>query len=378
MQIEHILWKKEKGWNKSPELTEANLVIYFGGREVLNSKDYYKELKSFYPKAHILGCSTGGEIYGAEVLDDSICIAAVCFSKTALQVASTYVQSAEDSFSAGQYIAQQLNKPDLRNIFILSDGTNVNGSELVRGLYEILDEKIIVTGGLAGDGANFHKTLVGVNASPQTKTIAAVGFYGDAIKVNYGSVGGWSPFGPKRKITKSEGNVLYELDGKPALDLYKQYLGDDASKLPSSALYFPLSIRPNGEEGNEIVRTIVGINEEEKSLIFAGDVPTGYIAQLMHGEFDLLINGAKNAAKIAYGEEAERHGQSLAILVSCIGRKLLLGQSISDETEAIASVFDYKIPTIGFYSYGEICHQQFTGKCSLHNQTMTVTVLYEE
>ncbi len=374
MQVEQILWTKNNGWDKAPALAEAGLVIYFGGKDVLNEGTHYQELKKFYPKAQILGGSTGGEISGAEVLDDSITVAAITFSKTTLQVASTQVKNAEDSFKAGQTLANELNKSDLKNIFILSDGTNVNGSDLVRGLYDVLDEKIIVTGGLAGDGANFKHTLVGLNAPPADKVIAAIGFYGNALQVQYGSVGGWSKFGPERKITKSKDNILYELDGKPALDLYKQYLGDDANKLPGSALLFPLSIRPMQESEHDIVRTIVGVDEKEKTMIYAGDIPTGHIAQLMRGDFDLLIDGATEAAKLAQGEQT---GQSLAILVSCIGRKLLLGQSISDETEAVADVFNHKIPMIGFYSYGEICHQQFTGKCSLHNQTMTVTVFHE-
>ncbi len=374
MQVEQILWTKSKGWNKAPALAEASLVIYFGGREILNEKERYQELKLFYPKAHILGCSTGGEILNAEVFDDTIVAAAVTFSKTTLQVASTHVENATDSFKAGQTLAKQLNKPDLTNVFLLSDSINVHGSDLVRGLYDVFDDKVIVTGGLAADGAEFKHTIVGLNAVPDQKIIAAVGFYGSALQVSYGCVGGWSPFGPERVITKSSGKTLYELDGKPALDLYKQYLGDEAKNLPGSGLFFPLSIRPSKESEHEIVRTTMAINEDEKSVTFADEVPVGYIAKLMRGEFSLLVDGATKAAALACGENS---GQSLAILVSCVGRKLLLGQSISDETEAVAEVFNHKIPTIGFYSHGEICHQQFTNQCSLHNQTMTVTVFHE-
>lgn len=376
MKVETISWEKDKKWSNSPSNSAAQLVIYFGGQGVLDSGERYNELKSFYPKAHLIGCSTGGEILGADVIDQSVVASSISFDKTLLEVAKTDISSAEESFVAGEKLAEMLNKPNLKNIFILSDGTNVNGSDLIKGIYNIVDKKIIVTGGLAGDGADFKKTLVGLNEAPCSNNIVAIGFYGDSIQIGYGSVGGWDGFGPERVITKSKDNILYELDGKPALDLYKQYLGDEAAGLPGSALLFPLSIKPDKNSEHDVVRTVVGIDEESHAMIFAGDIPEGYIAQLMKGNFDNLVEGANKAAALA---NIKADGENcLAILVSCIGRKLLLGQFISDETEAVAEVFGNKVPTIGFYSYGEICHQQFTGKCGLHNQTMTVTLLYEQ
>lgn len=374
MQVELLSWQNK--WDKQPHLKDAELVIYFGGQGILNSGDRYRELKNFYPNAHVLGCSTGGEIYGAETQDGSVSIAAMRFEGTKLHTVQTTVSDVTESFAAGKRLAEALNKPDLRNIFLLSDGTNVNGSDLVKGIYSVINENVIVTGGLAGDAADFKQTFVGLDCAPGSKIIGAVGFYGNALKIGYGSVGGWDPFGPERKVTKSKGNVLYELDGKPALDLYKQYLGEDADRLPGSALLFPLSIRPDQHSEHHMVRTIVGVDEKEKTMVFAGDMPEGYVAQLMRGNFDNLVEGAAKAAGLA-NMKAPSNDNSLAILVSCIGRKLLLGQSISDETEAVAEVFNHSIPTIGFYSYGEICHQQFTGKCGLHNQTMTVTLLHE-
>lgn len=375
MQTELLCWTDKVGWDKEPQLGNAGLVLYFGSKGTLDSGTRYSELQKFYPKAHLIGCSTGGEILGADVLDESIVAAAVQLEKTQLHTASTRITEGGDSYAAGKELAEQLNKPGLRYVLLLSDGTNVNGSDLIQGIYDVLDESVLVTGGLAGDGADFKKTLVGLNAPPQEKLIAAVGFYGDSLHISYGSVGGWNPFGPERKITRSKDNVLYELEGKPALDLYKEYLGEDAARLPGSALLFPLSIRPTPESEHDIVRTIVGVDEDEKSMVFAGDVPEGYIAQLMRGNFNDLVDGAIKAADLAMA--SNNGSNSLAILVSCIGRKLLMGQSISDETEAVADVFGHAVPTIGFYSYGEICHQQFTKKCSLHNQTMTVTVIYE-
>lgn len=377
MLVQQQVWTQRDGWKSksSPMLSDANLVIYFGGKGTLDSGERFAELKSFYPQAHILGCSTGGEIFADEVIDGSVVVAALKLNKTKLQVKAHAIHSAEESFAAGEAIARALNAADLSNVFVLSDGTNVNGSELVRGFYSVLDKKVLLTGGLAGDAADFGKTLVGLDAAPVQKQIVAVGFYGNAMQVGYGSVGGWEVFGPQRTITKSKGNVLFELDGQPALDLYKGYLGPEAEKLPGSALLFPLNIRPESGSENTIIRTIVGVSDTDKSMTFAGDVPEGYIAELMHGDFDRLAEGAKKAAALAKSHNTDSN--SLSILVSCIGRKLLMGQSISDETEAVSDALGGKVPTIGFYSYGEICHQQFTNECVLHNQTMTVTVLHE-
>ncbi|MGB0718925.1 MAG: FIST signal transduction protein [Bdellovibrionales bacterium] len=376
MHLEQKVWTAEGGWKslKGENCGDAQLVIFFGGQGVLNDGARFEDIKAAYPDAQIIGCSTGGEILNEDVLDGSVVSAALRFDKTRIQSTVEAVQSAEDSFAAGKKIAESLNADDLGNVFIISDGMNVNGSDLIRGLYDVLDDKVIVTGGLAGDAADFGTTYVGLNAVPTPKKIAAIGFYGDALKVGYGSVGGWDPFGPERVVTRSEGNVLFELDGKPALDLYKEYLGDEAEKLPGSALFFPLIVFPEGRKDNSLVRTIVGIDEAAKSMIFAGDIPRGYMAQLMQGEFGSLADGAGEAAALSL--DACGDGDRLAILVSCIGRKLLMGHSIADETEAVAEVLDYA-PTIGFYSYGEICHQQFTKECALHNQTMTVTLFHE-
>lgn len=375
MKVETRKWINNS-WSAPANLPDAQLVIYFAGKCILGSGERYAEIKSAYPTAHILGCSTGGEIFADEALDNSISLSAIYFAKTTIKTASINITNSDESFNAGREIASKLAAPDLTNIFVLSDGINVNGSDLVRGMYDVLPKNVVITGGLAGDGADFKETFVGVDSTPERNKIAAVGFYGDALKISYGSVGGWDAFGPKRTITKARGNVLYELDGKPALDLYKKYLGDDATNLPSSALLFPLSIHPVGDEKQSMVRTIVGVDEAKKTMTFAGDIPEGYIAQLMRGDFDNLIDGAGKAAGLA-GFGNINSSNSLAILVSCIGRKLLLGQRISDEIEAVAEVFNNNIPTIGFYSYGEICHHQFTGVCGLHNQTMTVTLFNE-
>jgi hypothetical protein len=374
MWIEQRGWTAADGWSAAEKPPgPASLVLYFAAPGVMAPEALLAELRQRYGDAAIVGCTTGGEILGTDVLDDSIVTAALGFDRATVRVASRDLSDISQSRRVGSELAQELAGNSLRAIVLLSDGTKVNGDMLVKGCRESANADVVVTGGLAGDGARFQSTAVGCNDPMRPGRVAAIGLYGDNLSIGHGSFGGWDEFGPPRSITRSEGNVLFELDGEPALDLYKRYLGDEAQGLPGSALLFPLSIRaPDGAVGSDVVRTIVGIDETAKSMTFAGDVPTGYLSRLMRGNFDNLVDGAGKAA-----ESADPKAPCLAILVSCIGRKLLMGQRIAEEVEIVADVLGPKAALVGFYSYGEISPHGFTGKCELHNQTMTITTIAE-
>ncbi len=380
MQVQQYWWKKSKGWQ--PNLLEniepeVQLVLVFGSTAVLQNQEILEPIKITYPEAIFLGCSTAGEICGTQVLDDSLVVTAVKFVHTSLQGAKIKLdrQTQESSFQAGERLAKSLPVAGLTHIFLLSDGLAINGSELVKGLAHQLPASVTITGGLAGDGASFAKTLVLWDGVAEVDTIAAVGFYGDALRVGYGSLGGWSPFGPERRITKSQGNVLYELDGESALGLYKKYLGEQAVGLPATGLLFPLGLRL--DQGDELlVRTILAVNETDQSLTFAGDVPNGALVQLMKASFDNLVAGAIAAATTSY-VAAEQTAPELAILISCVGRKLVLKQQVEEEVEGVQSVLGVQSTMTGFYSYGEISPFKPGVPCELHNQTMTITTFTE-
>jgi hypothetical protein len=279
------------------------------------------------------------------------------------------------SADAGERLAKALPKRDLVHVFVLSDGVNVNGSELVRGLTEHLPPHVALTGGLSGDGERFKETLVLWDDTPQPGIVAAVGLYGDRLKVGFGSVGGWDPFGPERLITRSKGNVLYEMEGQSALALYKKYLGEHAAGLPATGLLFPLSLRTQRSD-EAIVRTIVSVDEEEQSLTFAGEMPIGAHARLMKANFDRLIDGAVGAARASF-ETIGSVAPDLAILISCIGRRLILKQRTEEEVEGVREILGDGAVLSGFYSYGEISPFTPGATCELHNQTMTITTLSE-
>lgn len=378
MKVTKFAYDKNEGWNvdfPTEKDSYQTLVFVFGASSYLDNTKPLEELNEKFPQSKIVGCSTAGEIFDADINDETLSGAVVKFDKTCLDVAYAPVFSAEESFDAGVKIARMLNKPMLRGILILSDGLNVNGSELVRGVNSIVSAEVKVTGGLAGDGPNFQKTWVLRDGLPESNIVSAVGFYGENVRIGHGSRGGWDIFGPERKITKSKGNQLFELDGKPALEIYKNYLGELANELPASALSFPLAIRSNIFDEKRIVRTILNIDEKNNSMIFAGDMPEGSLAQLMRTNHDHLIDGATEAAEMANRENHEED-ELLCLAISCVGRRLVLGERAEEELEAVLDELQENTSQIGFYSYGEISPYE-TGYCDLHNQTMTLTTISE-
>lgn len=355
------------------------LVLAFGARALADQAAPFDELRAAFPHAKLLGCSTAGEIAGTNVDDESISLVVARFEHTRLQLATTAVAAPTDSRAAGERLASQLGGPGLRAVFLLSDGLNVSGTSLVSGLISQLPPGVTITGGMAGDGNDFKRTWVISEGRPQENCIAAVGLYGDRLRVSSGCNGGWLDFGPQRRITRSEGNVLFELDGKPALDLYKEYLGTLAAGLPGSALLFPLAIRRPDSSGKPVVRTVLAIDEQRRSLTFAGDVPEGFEARLMRTTDEGLIDSAATAVAQACGAvPCAGSSPALVVSVSCVGRRLVLGERTEEEVESISAGAPPGAAHVGFYSYGEIAPGLDGGASELHNQTMTVTVFAED
>jgi hypothetical protein len=361
----------------APSADESvHLVLLFGSRVALQHSDAIPSIRERFPAATLLGCSTAGEILDSRIYDDSVSVTAVRFDDTRIGAACVAVESPSDSRSAGARLARSFPAEDLVHLFVLSDGLHVNGSELVKGLIENLSPNVTLSGGLSGDGTAFGETMVVFGDTISSRRIAAVGFYGDRLEVGCASLGGWDSFGPERLVTKSEGNILYELDGFSALDLYKRYLGDHASSLPGSGLLFPLSIRNPEDDDSSVVRTILAVDEGAQSLTFAGDVPVGWYGRLMKANFDRLIDGAVGAARSSLVKVKEQH-PDLAILISCVGRRMVLRQRTEEELEGVRDVVGPGAFLTGFYSYGEISPFTPDAKCALHNQTMTITSFRE-
>jgi hypothetical protein len=379
MNIAQHLWTTEGGWDTGLATPQApaDLVLAFGAPKALGSPDALDELHRAYPTASIVGCSTSGEIAGTRVHDDTIAATAVGFSHSRVAAVTVELSDVDgDSGGAGARLGAALDPAGLRHVLVFSDGLAVNGSELTRGLADALPTGVEATGGLAGDGARFARTLVVADGRAAPGRVVAVGFYGERLRMGLGTMGGWDAFGPDRLITRAEGNVLHELDGTSALTLYKSYLGTHAANLPASALLFPLSVR-RSEDETGTVRTVLAVDDAAHTMTFAGDVPVGCYARLMRANFDRLIDGATGAARATYERLGDRPPE-LALLISCVGRKLVLDQRIEEEVEGIHDVFGPGAALAGFYSYGEISPMTPGARCELHNQTMTITTISED
>jgi hypothetical protein len=365
------------GWSYIQEKSKLlnPLVLVFGNRFLLANTEVLQDIRNEFPYEHLVFGSTSGEISGSSVNDDSVSVIAIEFEKSSFVVKrENILDFNKDAKLLGEHLFNQMPQEGLKHLFVISEGSFVNGSSLIAGLESNLFSGLSITGGMCGDDARFEKTLASYKEDPKEGEVVLIGFYGSTFEVSYASFGGWIPFGPERVITKSVANVLYEIDGQPALDLYKKYLGDKSSELPQASLLYPLNVRPDGKK-EPVVRTILNIDNDTQSMILAGDVPVNSRVQLMMASVDGIAQGANTAAK--YGMKNRTTAPELALLVSCIGRKLVMSQRVEEEIEHVREVIGQQVPIAGFYSYGEMAPFNGETACELHNQTMTLTLISE-
>jgi hypothetical protein len=377
LRTEQSQWSRETGWRgaaESPLGGSAQLVFAFGGLEAMEASGCPARVRGLYPNATLVGCSTAGEIQGVTYSQNSVALTAVAFEHTRVAVARADLASPERSSEAGAQVARALAGDGLVHVFLLSEGLQVNGSDLMRGLKSNLPPSVSITGGFAGDGDRMQRTWLWLNGEPAERIVLAVGFYGSRLKVGALATGAWGPFGPDRLITRSKGNVLFELDGRSALGVYKTYLGEHAADLPACGLMFPLMIHYRGAE-RCVLRALLGVNEEEQSITFAGDVPEGACARLMRGSIERLIDGTLEAARGVVDSVAEP--PEFSLLVSCNGRRHVLKQRLEEELEAVQECLGPQAVLTGFYSYGEIGPSAAGEPSELHNETLTITTFSE-
>lgn len=366
-----------KQWQYIQDKVQLNnpLVLVFGNRYSLEQKAVLDDIRREFPYQHIVFGSTSGEIIGSNVNEDSVSVTAIEFEKASFIVKRENILDFDkNAMKLGEALYEQMPQQDLKHLFVISEGSFVNGSSLINGLEAHIAANLSITGGMCGDDARFEKTMASYKEDPKEGEVILIGFYGSSLEITYASFGGWIPFGPERVITNAKDNILYEIDGQPALDLYKKYLGEKSNELPQASLLYPLNVTPDGKK-EPVVRTILNINNEDQSMILAGDVPVNSRVQLMMASVDGIAQGANVAAK--FGMHSRTTVPELALLVSCIGRKLVMNQRVEEEIEQVREVIGDQVPMAGFYSYGEMAPFNGSTSCELHNQTMTLTLISE-
>jgi hypothetical protein len=355
-----------------------DLVLVFGAIEHFAPGGWLNDPAIAAAHPPWVGCSSAGEILGPSVQDHSVVVTALKFAHADSRVCavSTRLSSMADSLNAGQRLAQALPHDGLRAVLLFGTGVAINGSALVLGLQQGVADEVQISGGLAADGGAFRQTWTLSRTGVFDDQVVAIGLYGSRLFLANSSCGGWEPFGPLRRVTSCHGNVLYALDHERALDIYQRYLGDYARDLPGSGLLFPCEMIGADRSRGGVIRTLLACDGADGSLTFAGDIePDGYL-RLMHASTERLIEGAEQAARMLAPTPAAAD-PPLALLVSCVGRRLVMGDRVEEELEAVLDILGAGVMCAGFYSNGEISEAGAGARSRLYNQTMTITLIGE-
>lgn len=385
MLVETATWGPSTGWDPALPVPDGrpSMVFVFGAPTRTGSDRHVDDedfLELLYPVADplreiahawadhaVLGCSTPGQLLDASCPTAPVVAVVARFERTSLRPVQVDVARAGGPRAAGRAVADQLADPTLRAVFALGDAGSLHGEAFAAGFAERLPG-VPLAGGLAGELDTRVESWTLVDGERRTGWVGAVGLYGPYVELGFGSAGGWDVFGPERLVTQSYGNVLYELDGKPALPLYREYLGELGDELPEAAAAFPMAVRDL--EDRTVIRSVWSVNPATESLRFAADMPQGAVAQLMRASTDRLVQGAHLAAR-----QARIGGEELAIAVSCVGRRRVLRDRCDEELDAALEAFEPTTRMVGFYSFGS--WSPAIGGSDLHNQSMTITTVRE-
>lgn len=372
-----VRWSSTSGWSPDADAqnsADTQLLLAFGPANA-PERPWFDELASRWPNARVVYSTTGGQIDGSEVHDATVVLTGITFEKTRMSIVARGGAGIVPCEELGAELGRELSEVQgVRHVLVFVDGLYVNGAAFTRGMANALPEGVTVSGGLASDGTSFEITGVGLDGPPEKNRVVAIALCGDALRVGTGSAGGWIPFGPERTVTRAAGTTVFELDGEPALSVYKRYLGDLANELPGSALLFPLSLAGDAKS-ESVVRTILGIDEDAGSLRFAGDVPAGSKVKLMRSTIDQLLDGASLAAQRAM-DGLGNTAPELMLCISCIGRRAVFKSRVEEELEEVSNIAGSAV-VCGYYSNGEISPPINESIALLHNQTMTITAFGE-
>ncbi len=358
-----------------PLPSERSFLLALGDGEAWESSAWREELQFRFPEVPLVGCSTAGEVEGASLRENSVFLTGVSFDAMTVRKTSTPLKAIEDSFHAGQALGRGLEGPSLRHVLVLAEGIDSQGADFARGLSETLPEGVWASGGMAGDGLRSKCTTLLEDRTLAAGRAVALGFYGTSLEVGCGVFGGWVPFGPPRVVSRAQGSFLVELDGRNALDLLRQYMGEeifDNDKIMS----FPLGLCD--EKGEVLaVRALLRTELQGRRVVTVGEIPEGTRIRFLRGSAENIIEGAREAARSALA--FHRRTPDWALAVGCFGRRCFLGHRAEEEVQEVAGALGSPVPLSGFLSYGELAPVSgMTQGCLFHNETMTITTFAED
>ena len=380
MRVTQNLWMSGQGWRDrwedGAELPPGrSFILAMGDGEVWEDRTWREELRGLFPEVSLVGCSAAGEIEGEALREGVVAVTALSFDATTVRVISTSLEALEGSFRAGHFLGRALEAPHLRHVLVLTDGITVQGADFAQGLSEALPEGVRASGGMAGDGARSQCTTLLEGDILAPGRALALGFYGPSLGVGCGVFGGWSPFGPPRTVSRSQGAFLAELDGRNALDLLRQYVGDEVLD-DERLMSFPLGVCD--DQGKVVaVRALFRADLHGRRVVTVGEIPEGTRVRFLRGSAESVLDGAREAARASL--ESLGRAPEWALAVGCYGRKCFLGPRAEEEILEVAGALGGSVPLAGFLSYGELAPVSGMGRgCLFHNETMTVTAFAED
>lgn len=263
-------------------------------------KDLLAGIQEAISTDFLVGCTTDGEISSEGFSTGSAVLGGITTDEVVFHLASVSGIS-QDSEAAGRELGRLL-PSTVRYVQIFSDGLTGNGCAMLRGLSSVLGNAVPVCGGTAGDAGRFQETFQFIGADLLTDSVVGIGFSGD-FSLGTGVRSGWSPIGIAKKVTRAEGNVVRELNGQPALEVYERFLGKHADKLPSVGVEYPLGLTHLQEHPRDdpflVLRATISVNREEGSITFAGEVPEGSMVRLTCGDHASILEATEKAARLA-------------------------------------------------------------------------------
>jgi len=363
--------------NKKPNILFAFSSVKY------NQEDVLAGVRSVVPDTPIVGGSAAGEITSWTTVFDAVNVMAIASDQIKFSIGCGAGVS-KDSFRAGVLAAKSViknnkgKKPDL--FIMLPDGMTGNGTAIVEGIKSILGKNFPIIGGSLGDDYRFEKTYEYYQGKVLTDAMIGIGLSGH-FSYGFGIRHGWEPIGLPLKVTKADGVKLQEVDNKPALKIYEEYFGKDASELIEKPLArmaytYPLGITVEGSD-ELLIRDPVIANKKGE-ITMAAAIPEGTTIRLMIADRDVALKAAKTAAEIALGQ-LEKGPARFILMFNCMARNKLLGVRCNEENQIVQNTIGANVPMLGFYTYGE--QGPLLGKKNtpayFHNETMTLLVVGE-